>query len=384
MATPFSNILTEVYNESEPKSGGAGTKFHRLCRVVEALNKAPLDSEELEKAAEIADARALRSKTYQHFTEYSMIAAHIRWLKTSSISNSDRHIRGGSVLRLEEEGYISSQSSHSDSSQRITFWLPEHERQTFLRFSESINARASIFDELDGDYFFPEISEKIVQLWPGDGQAMFVHSLDTKVHMRNEFMKFAHKQFLQNVMCHAFADGSHNQNFTKPVLRDFQQLGKDHLFGSIAYLEYFLIDPNRDHYETSMGELEALHPLLVERYSMAWDELATKRSKLLLVSYCDTGPGLERHYIQFGSYGADKTAGITIKEIIDGRLTGRSAFGSGQGLNDVRKLASNSGVTLIFETQRSLYYYDPQNAKEHNESSKRTPRGTSVSIVVEI
>lgn len=384
MAAPFSNILAGVYNDSEPKSGVSGTKFHRLCSVVEALNKASLAPEELEKAAEIADARALRSKTYQHFTEYSMIAAHIRWLKTSSISNSDRHIRGGTVLRLEEEGYISSQSSLSDSSQRITFWLPEHERQTFLRSSESINSRAAIFDELDGDYFLPEISEKVVQLWPQNGPAMFVHSLDAKVHLRNEFMKFAHKQFLQNVMCHAFADRSHNQNFTKPVLRDFEQLGKDHLFGSIAYLEYLLIDPSRDHYETSMSELEALHPLLVERYSMEWDELVSKRSKLLLVSYCDTGPGLERHYIQFGSNEADTATDITTKEIIDGRLTGRSAFGSGQGLNDVRKLAANSGATLIFETQQSLYYCDPQNANEHNTSSKRTPRGTCVSIVVEI
>ena len=162
MVTSFSDILSSVYNESEPKSGSSGTKFHRLCRVVEALNRTPLDTEELAKAAEIADARAIRSKSYQHFTEYSMMAAHIRWLKTSNISNSDRHIRGGSVLRLEEEGYVSSKSSLSDSSRRMTFWLPEHERQTFLRSSESINARTSIFDELDGDSFLPQISEKIV------------------------------------------------------------------------------------------------------------------------------------------------------------------------------------------------------------------------------
>jgi hypothetical protein len=133
-----------------------------------------------------------------------------------------------------------------------------------------------------------------------------------------------------------------------------------------------------------MGELEALHPLLVERYSTTWDELISKRSKILIVSYCDTGPGLERHYIQFGSNGANKTADITTKEIIDGRLTGRSTFGSGQGLSDVRKLAANAGAILIFETQQSLYYCDPQKAHEHSRRSKRTPRGTSVSIVVEI
>lgn len=384
MATTVSNILSGVYTELAPKSGASGTKFHRLCRVVEALNKVPHEPDELEKSAERMDARARRSKTYQHFTEYSMVAAHIRWLKTSSISNSDRHIRSGSVLSLEEEGYISSRFSLCDSSKRVTFWLPEHERQIFLRSSDSINARSAIFDELDGDCFLPEIGEKIGRLWPQDGQGIFVQSLDAKVDLRNEFMKFAHKQFLQNVMCHAFADRSHNQNFTKSVLRDFKQLGKDHIFGSIAYLDFLLIDPARDQYETSMGELAALHPLLAERYSMVWEELASKKSKLLLASYCDTGPGLERHYIQFGFHGADKPTDITTKEIIDGRLTGRSAFGSGQGLHDVRILAAKSGATLVFETQQSLYYCDPQNANEKITGNKRTPRGTSASVVVEI
>lgn len=384
MAITASNILSEIYTDLAPKSGITGTKFHRLCRVVEALNGVPLDAEELEKAAERMDTRARGSKTYQHFTEYSMLAAHLRWLQKSATSHTDQYMRSGPVLNLEEEGYISSQSPLSDSKQRATFWLPEHERQTFLRSSESISARAAIFDELDGDYFLPEISDKILQLWPQDGQAMFMHSLDARVHLRNEFMKFAHKQLLQNVMCHAFAGRPHNQNYTKPVLRDFEQLGKDYLFGSIAYVEYFLIDPIRDEYKYSMGELEALHNLLAERYASAWEELASKKKKLLVTTYCDTGPGLERHYIQFGSSDEKQKDDITTKEIIDRRLTGRSAFGSGQGLHDVRKLAASSEAILIFETQRSLYYCDSQNANEHSSISMRTPRGTSVSVVIEI
>lgn len=313
-----------------------------------------------------------------------MLAAHLNWLKASNLSTGERNFFLKNEMTVEEDGYILPPKDLPIQERRISFWLPEHEKQVFMRNENELNSRSDLFDSLKRKSFLPLLSKKIQLVWPEHGEAVFGRSLDPKVRLRTSFMEFAHKQLLQNVMCHAYGNVSHNSNYNSFTLDHYQQLGKDFLFSSIAYLDISMINPMEDSFEKAISELNAIHPKLGEYYSQKWKKIISERSRILLFSYCDIGPGIERHLTQFGPQEVRAEEEISTKEIIDGRMTGRNTFGSGQGLYDVRNLAKDSEARLVFETPNSIYYSDPSNNEDCMSEPPKVPRGTSVSVVVEM
>lgn len=379
-----SHFLGEIYSELEPKNSIAGRKFHRLCQAVDFLDRNKPDPQEISKLFDRLCKRRDNAKTVQSYVEYQLLSAHLSWLgSVRHIERLDREFQLFSAIS-QNEGLLSRGKEDLNGEAILTFLLHSHERQTSAALSNSGGFRRDIFDSASKEDFFPRIVKILEKFWPKKTLNVSQRSLDTHLLLRNSFLEFMHKQLLQNVLCHAFADSTFNKKYNKFYRTHFASEGEDFMFGSLAFLDVQLLDPRIIDEAQFVNELQSIHPQLEKDENWIHAHLKAKKRRILVFSYCDSGPGIERHITNFSPRKRDLPEGFDIKFVIDNRIAGRDDVGSGMGLNDVRQLAREVSAKFVIETPRTIYLDDHSSSLEQSIENKRLARGSSATILLEV
>ena len=158
----------------------------------------------------------------------------------------------------------------------------------------------------------------------------------------------------------------------------------DFLFGSLVFLEIQIIKPLDYSEESTINQICSYAPRIFDVDPNFLERVRQKRKRLLVFSYCDTGPGVERHVRNFYPKENVLPDNLNIRSIIDQRLAGRRTIAAGLGLNDVRALSEQIGAKFIVETPESTYIDDGFSKKQSLIEQSNLTRGTSVSIMLEV
>lgn len=375
--------ILNQYSTLELLDNEAGRQFHRLSNLVHKLDKANLSLADLHILYERFERKRDTSKSARMFTECSLICCHVAWLGRLQDDQDLAQKHQDFILSSERDGLISFSKNAIESASQATFFLPTHERCVGLSSSEKKEFRKDLFEERSKKHFFPRIQSVLARTWPALEKDISASTLDATTLIRNEFLQFMHKQLLQNVLTHAYAEATHNPNYSKHFLDHYASEGADFLFGSIAYLEIRAIDPRKLSKTQFREELSSYHRLLADASDKRFDQMVARKSRLIAFSYCDTGPGIERHIRHFSPQKANLPKKFDTKYVMDNQLAGRNVARAGEGLSDIRKHSQESHAILIIETAESTYVLSEQNDLDHTGEQTRIKRGTSVTILFE-
>lgn len=380
--TPVFEIWKQ-YDYLELSDNEDGRQFHRLSNLVHKLDKAGSEVADLHTLYDRFEKKRDSSKTARMFTEFSLICCHIAWLGRLRNDYDLAQKHQNFTLSSEQEGLIAFEQNSIAPENQATFFLPTHERCVGLSSSESQTFRKDLFESRSKKHFFPRIQSVLSRVWPALERDISASTLDATTLIRNEFLQFMHKQLLQNVLTHAYAEATHNPNYSKHFLDHYSSEGADFLFGSIAYLEIRALDPQTMSKNKFRAELASYHRLLSDAENQRYDRMIARKSRLIAFSYCDTGPGIERHLRHFSPQKYALPEKFDTKYVLDNRLAGRTVARAGEGLSDIRKHSQESDATLIIETAESTYLKSEQDGLEHTDEQTRVKRGTSVTILFE-
>lgn len=382
MAKSFN--LGEIYSEPKPKNSVLGRKCHRLCAAVDFLDNNKLNASEILNQFHRFKERRDSAKTAQLYAEYQLLCAHLSWLGNNlEIKELCEEFQAFGNIS-SDEGLLSRGEEDLNSEHALTFLLDSHERQTSAELTKVGGFRRDVFETATREDFLPRIIKVIGARWSTKPLGISQHTLDTRSLLRNSFLQFMHKQLLQNALCHAFADSTFNPKYNKFYRNYYASEGDEFLFGSLAFLDVQLLDPKLINEAQFADELRAIHPNMVEDTNWSYARLTLRKSRILIFSYCDTGPGIERHIRTFSPRKDDLPNGFDIKFVLDNRVAGREDIGSGMGLSDVRQLSREVGAKFVIETSNSIYLDDQLNNQEYSSERSRMSRGTTATVVFEV
>ena len=380
------SLVSEIlkpYNSLQVRDDKEGRQFHRLSNLVDVLDKSQVSVVELQELFHRFDKKRNSTKRNKMWSECSLACCHISWL--GRLKGDDQLARAHQefLLKNSSEGLLSSSEEAPEQAGLATFFLPSHERSVGLADSELPSLRKNIFETKSKRQFFQRIQSVLASTWPSLEKDISSNTLDANTLVRNEFLQFMHKQLLQNALTHAYAEALHNPNYTKHYLEHYGSEGADFLFGSLAFLEVRVLAAAAVDQEVFSSELSSFHPALAGEAIGLFERCRSRRSKIVAFSYCDTGPGIERHIRHFSPQKSDLPREFDIKFAIDNRIAGRSVARAGEGLSDIRKHSQESQATLVFETTDSSYLLSEKMGIEEVTNNSRINRGTSVSILFE-
>lgn len=372
-----------IYDEG-PYNETSGRKIHRVCRVIHDLDKHKPGLEEIETLNGQFAWRRDHAKSQELFAEYALICGHLSWL--GALQKDDALIRQFRSFShcTNDEGLVRRSGHELKDDASILFLLPNHERSVSSQNSDSEEYRRDLFETLPREHFFPQILSVINSVWQNTNLGLSPQTLDAHMMLRNRFVQFMHKQLLQNALTHAYADVTFNRNYNPSTRSHFAQEGDDFLFGVLAYLEVQVLDPRRVTIGKFSNELSSYHSNLGERGEAIFERLKQRKARLCIFSYCDTGPGIERHLINFSPKRADLPKSFDVRFVLDHKLSGRTSINSGEGLSDVRALAEEASAVLVIETPSSIYIDDAVAGVEVSQANDRLSRGTAVSMLFEV
>jgi len=378
------NSLGEIYADLEPKNSIRGRKVHRLCQAVDFLDRNKPSPCELSKLFDRFQKRRDTAKKAPSYAEYQLLCAHLSWL--GSAQKMEELDREHQLFRSinSKDGLLSREEENLKDENNVSFLLHSHERQASANLSRSGGFRRDVFDSASKEDFFSRIVKVLEMCWPDKLLGISHRTLDTHLLLRNSFLEFMHKQLLQNVLCHAFADSTFNAKYNKFYRNQFATEGDEFMFGVLAFLDVQLLDPEVMDEIKFASELQSVHPRLAKDEDRMHAKLKAQKKRVLVFSYCDSGPGIERHITQFSPRRNELPKKFDVKFIVDNRIAGRDDVGSGMGLNDVRQLAREVSAKFIIETPRTIYLDDYSNNLELSLANRRLSRGTSATILLEV
>lgn len=372
-----------IYNV-EPYNSPNGRKIHRLARIVADLDRSKPDLEEVEYLLDRFRNRSESAHSSNSFAEYALLAGHLAWLGSLLGDQDCTNDFLDFSTETHAEGLLHSKGAIKDTEASLIFRLQNHERAVSSEGSSASVFRRDLFERLSREHFFPRVLAVIKSVWSDHDIGIAPFSLDANQMFRNDLLQFIHLQLLQNALTHAYASPTFNQNYAPLSRRLFSSEGDDFLFGIIAYLEVELIDPAQIDARRFINTLASYHPALVEKAAALHDEMKRRKTRFAAFSYCDTGPGIERHIRHFSPRRTDIPRNADIKYMLDRKISGRTELNSGEGLNDVRRMARQAKAYLVIETPDSLFLENTALEMQFCFKNKRLPRGTSVSVIVEV
>jgi len=386
---PWNGIMSLVadilknYNRLEMQDSESGRQFHRLSDLVDVLDKSKPGIDELHSLFDRFDLKRKSSKSARMLAECTLVCCHIAWL--GRLKDDKRLTRSHQdfVLRTDQEGLISSDEYPPERVKTATFFLPSHERSIGSLGGGVAEYRKDLFETRTKRQFFQRIQSVLAKTWPSLEREISANTLDANAVVRNEFMQFMHKQLLQNALTHAYAEAVHNPNYTKHYLDHYKDEGADFLFGSLAYLEVRTLEPGRMDKKLFGAELASYHQDLSPEANRMYDRLLSRGSRIIAFSYCDTGPGIERHIRHFSPSKSELPEEFDIKFAMDNRLAGRAVARAGEGLADIRRHSQDARAILIIETTDGSYLLSEQLSVDEVCKKSRVKRGTSVSVLFE-
>ena len=375
--------ISEIYDGLVPENSHLGRKVHRLNAAVHHLDRPKATLEIVSGLFQKYTNRAASSKSQQARAEYELLSGHLSWLGS---------LRGDPRLSAEYakfktaanvEGFLGDQDSDATREDTLTFRLDLHVQR--LRSSIEDNTfQRDIFDSCGKEAFLPRIYRIVDKVWKKHSIEVSPASLDASAMLRKSFVEFMHLQLLQNALSHANADATFNRNYNRFSREHFSTEGEDYLFGVLTFLDVTLLDPHKVSQAKFNLELQSFYPTLSSVAADLYQRLIGQRRRVLIFSYCDTGPGIERHVRHFSPKRANLPDTLNVKRIIDDRMAGREVPGAGQGLNDVRELAREVSARIVVETPGGIYFDDSVSNIEQTEQKSRLSRGTAFSVILEI
>lgn len=375
--------ISEIYDGLVPENSHLGRKVHRLNAVVHYLDRTKPTLETLNGLFRRFINRAETSKSQQARAEYELISGHLSWLGSL---RGDPHLReeyGKFKAAANFEGLLGNQNSDASREDTLTFRLDLHVQR--IRASiENNTFQRDVFDTCGKEAFLPRISRIVDKVWKKHSIEVSPASLDASAMLRKSFVEFMHLQLVQNALSHANADATFNRNYNRFSKEHFSTEGEDYLFGVLTFLDITLLDPNAMSQAKFDLQLQSFYPKLSSVATEIYQRLSRQRRRVLIFSYCDTGPGIERHVRHFSPKRASLPDTLNVKRIIDDKMAGREVPGAGQGLNDVRELAREVSARIVVETPGGIYFDDRGSNIEQTEQKSRLSRGTAFSVILEI
>ncbi|MDO9641207.1 MAG: hypothetical protein Q7J44_21985 [Pseudotabrizicola sp.] len=375
--------ISEIYAGLEPENSIHGRKVHRLNAAVHYLDRPKPTLETIGSLFRKYTSRAGRSKTPQARAEYELLSGHLSWLGSLNDDPNLKDEYAKFKTASNPEGYLGDQGIDATHEDTLTFRLDLHIHRIRASLGPSTFQR-DMFDACGKEVFLPRISRVIENVWRKHSILVSPNSLDASAMLRKSFVEFMHMQLAQNALTHAHADATFNGNYTKFYREHFSNEGEDFLFGVLTFLDVTLLDPKAMGDSNFNQQLQSFYPKLKNLMLGTYERLIRQKRRLLIFSYCDTGPGIERHVRNFSPSRANLSDTLSLKQIMDGRIAGRESAGAGQGLNDVRELASEISAKIVVETPDGTYFSDNHNGVEETDRTSRLSRGTTFSVILEI
>ena len=367
----------------EPENSILGRKVHRLNAAIHYLDRPKPTLETIGSLFRKYTSRAGSSKTTQSRAEYELLSGHLSWLGSLQDDPSLKNEYAKFKTASNQEGFLGDPGIDTSQEDTLTFRLDLHIHRIRASLGETAFQR-DVFDACGKEVFLPRISRIIENVWRRHSIVVSPNSLDASVMLRKSFIEFMHLQLSQNALTHAHADATFNGNYNRFYREHFSNEGDDFLFGVLTFLDVTLLDPQVMGDANFNKQLRSFCPTLNSAMFGSYERLIGQKRRLLIFSYCDTGPGIERHVRNFSPKRATLPKSLNLRQIMDGRLAGRDSAGAGQGLNDVRELAREISAKIVVETSDGTYFGDSLNDIEETNKTSRLSRGTAFSVILEI
>ncbi|WP_299740944.1 hypothetical protein [uncultured Roseobacter sp.] len=142
-------------------------------------------------------------------------------------------------------------------------------------------------------------------------------------------------------------------------------------FGSIFFLQTSI-----ETYTTKKANTSIFPEGFAEFHSRIVRRRANGRQRYRVVTFFDTGLGVERHLKKYGDLGEH----LTISQITERCLSARQTRGSGHGIEKMKSFANGLGAFLAIATPDCTYAFDGLNRNETEKSLGKVGRGTVVSV----
>lgn len=373
--------LTDVYPTVLRPFPRDRRAIHRICDAVEALSRAKPERTQLENYLKYYRTQCENAPNAVALNELTLLCNHLNWLLDTL------YLSDGSRFPINRQDRTQLPVNTGDviaTGDELSFDLASVESKVWRANGVTGMYRRDIFDAVHDQNFLQPVLDEISSVWVDRDILVTPYSLDENLIKRSRFLAFMHKQFTQNALTHALANGMHNENF-QSRFRDFVKLGYgDFVFGSLAYLEVSFIELSGRSRKNAAEKVDAFSRLILQSDPEYLDRVERTHGRIVAFSYCDTGPGIERHVREFGPHRQSLPEGLNIKSIIDNNIVGRRKLKAGFGLSDVRRLAAGVKAKFLVETQHSTYLYDGHTQRDRVENISRLSRGTSATVLLEV
>jgi len=378
MAHPVS--LVEIYPPVLRTFSRNRRSIHRICDAVEVLGKSKPEKATLANLLRVYQAQSENATDAPTQAELALLCNHLVWLQHSLFPDGDFE----RPLNVGKDQILICENELSEQSDELLFDLSTLESVVWRTGSPKGTYRRDIFDAIDDQSFLRPVLDQISTTWTRKDILVTPYSLDEHLINRSRFIAFMHKQFMQNVLTHALANAIHNENY-QSRFQEFLKLGfGDFLFGSVAFLEVSFFDLKNKSRRNIVDRVNAYSRLILESDPQYLDRAKNRSGSIVAFSYCDTGPGVERHVREFSPQASVLPKSLGIKAIIDEKIAGRTKLKAGLGLNDIRGLSSGVRAKFLIETQQSTYLHDGYMNLDVISEKSELSRGTSATIFLEM
>jgi hypothetical protein len=377
------SMLRDLYDEN-PSSQKASSTFHRLSKAVDELDREKPAEDELKSLCRHFHSKANISKSQHDFGELTLVAHHLEWLMALKLDSAALP-SSNPTANTSASGILSKSLAKPKHDDTLIFYLPSNEAATSRKYETSISQRSNVFDTKVAQAFFEPIASELLRFWPKQLKPLVGRAPTPKYAKLRSLLTFAHWQLLQNTLTHALAEPTFNRNYVQSWLRHYSPLaGTEYLFGSISALVVEVLDPSITPQNTFNRRMHSISGSLSNVCGDIYLAAKNSQQAILVLSYIDTGPGIERHIRHFSPRKAQLPKTFDTKFVIENRVSGRDILDSGNGLQDICQLASEAGAIIVFETPESQYALSRTHDLNSVTSASSVPRGTSVTILLQV
>lgn len=366
-----------MHNANQVKSrflGKRGDPFHQFDRLIRATTEL---SEDVLKAPEfffnlanelIADTQANASRKLLAYrilstlnrtekSEYSETYRNAIFDLRSSGYWIERAFSPANELNQAENTLFAPQPFHFGDSQ-YSLELKTHidNRTPDTSRNALYNVITKIHEATTSNINSSETSRKSIFFEPIFGQGLQL--LDA--------LGEAHFEASDNASRHALRTDNNKHSF------DFVE---ENFFGDIQYLQMTAISQ----LARNPGRLKEWPAAVSEYIDTYLERRGAKGGRFLVFSYADNGPGIIEHIRRFRPEILD--ASVSLRDVIEGRMTTNSVDGAGEGLSNMQEAMSGVDGFINIQSGQHTYYYNGINQKADVGNAPRT-RGTLLTFVV--
>lgn len=178
---------------------------------------------------------------------------------------------------------------------------------------------------------------------------------------RDAFFSVNH-EIIENSMSHGVIS-TINPHAARSGLEDFGKV--------------FFLQTSTEHYTVRKSSNSSYFPEGFAGYHRASSgSKLTGKQKYRVITYFDTGLGVQRHLEKFGDIPGDRS----ISQIANERLSARPIIGSGRGFEKMKMFTAGLRAFLTVATPDSTYSFNGIDQTESETGSSKVIRGTVVSI----